>query len=158
MGKDLSKSNDQSLKGRNSAIYPRRVARQYGICWLKKELSWRLGTLHIFFGNKTFLFVNIESWNFQHLWNLIKFQLIQKHSDNIFSMGCLNELKFCEVSRNPKSNRCWKFQLSILTNKNVLFQKKNEVYQVSRIVLFSTNRWPLDVLTFLIHGFVFIHQ
>ena len=28
------------------------------------------------------------------------------------------------------------------------------MYQVSRIVLFEINRWPLDVLTFLIHGFV----
>ena len=34
---------------------------------------------------------------------------------------CLNELKFCKVSRNPKLNSCWKFQLSILTNKKVLF-------------------------------------
>ena len=27
--------------------------------------------------------------------------------------SCLNELKFCEVSRNFKSNKCWKFQISI---------------------------------------------
>ena len=27
------------------------------------------------------------------------------------------------------------------------------MYQVSKIILFSTNRWPYDVLTFLIHGF-----
>ena len=26
---------------------------------------------------------------------------------------CLKELKFCEVSENPKSNICWKLQLSI---------------------------------------------
>ena len=37
---------------------------------------------------------------------------------------CLNELKVCKVSRNPKSKRCWKFQLSILRNKKVLFLKK----------------------------------
>ena len=30
-------------------------------CWLKKELSMVHGTLHIFFRNKTFLFVKIES-------------------------------------------------------------------------------------------------
>ena len=30
----------------------------------------------------------------------------------------------CEVSRNSFSNRCWKFQLSILKNKKVLFLKK----------------------------------
>ena len=28
----------------------------------------------------------------------------------------------------------------------------------SRIVLFSTHRWPLDVLTFLIHGFGFLFR
>ena len=42
----------------------------------------------------------------------------------IFSIGCLIELKFCEVSRNSFSNRYWKFQLSILKNKKVLFLKK----------------------------------
>ena len=35
-------------------IYSRRVARQYGICWLKKELSMVHGTLHIFLGIKLF--------------------------------------------------------------------------------------------------------
>ena len=48
----------------SSAIYTRRVAKHYGICRLKKELSWRNSTLHIFFMNTTFLFVKIESWNF----------------------------------------------------------------------------------------------
>ena len=33
-------------------------------------------------------------------------------------------MKFCEVSRNLISNRCWKFQLSILKNKKVFFLKK----------------------------------
>ena len=31
---------------------------------------------------------------------------------------CLNELKFCKVSPNSKSNSFWKFQLSIFTYKN----------------------------------------
>ena len=66
---------------------------------------------------------------------------------------CLNELKVCKVSRNPKSKRCSKFQLSILTNKKVVFLKKFEVYHVLWIVLISAKRWRLDVLTFLIHGF-----
>ena len=52
------------------AIYTRRVARQYGICWLKEELSMVHGTLHTYFRNKTFLFVKIESWNFQQLFDL----------------------------------------------------------------------------------------
>ena len=49
------------------------------------------------------------------------------HSDNcyfhFFQFDCLIELKFCEVLQNYVSYRCWKFQLSILKNKNVLFLK-----------------------------------
>ena len=33
-------------------------------------------------------------------------------------------MKFCEVSWNSISNRCWKFQLPILKDKKVLFLKK----------------------------------
>ena len=40
--------NGKSVLGKVRAIYTRRVARQYGICWLKKELSMVHGTLHIF--------------------------------------------------------------------------------------------------------------
>ena len=43
------------LVGIYSAIYTGRVARQYSICWLKKELSMVHGTLHKFFKNKTFV-------------------------------------------------------------------------------------------------------
>ena len=80
------------------------------------------------------MFFKIESWNLfsasvwkRISWNLTKFQLIQLIQTIvifIFSIGCLIELKFCEVSRNSFSNRCWKFQLSILKNKKVLFLKK----------------------------------
>ena len=97
---------------------------------------------HIFFRNKTFLFVKIESWNFQHLYDLG----FHETSQNFSSFGqllfpiekcclnvCLNVLKFCKVSRIPKSNRCWKFQLSILTNTKVLFLKK--ILSVPWIVL-----------------------
>ena len=60
------------------------------------------------------------------LWNLTKFQLDQetdRKNENKNFLNELNELKFCEVSRNSFSNRCWKFQLSILKNKKVLFLK-----------------------------------
>mgnify|MGYP001389114537 CR=1 FL=1 len=33
----------------------------------------------------------------------------------------------------------------------ILFLKEYEVYQVSRIVLLSADRWPPDVLTFLVN-------
>jgi hypothetical protein len=55
-----------------------------------------------------------------------KISTYSAHSDNCyfhFSICCLIELKFCEISWNPFSNRCWKFQLSILKNKKVLFLK-----------------------------------
>ena len=38
--------------------------------------------------------------------------------------------------------------------KSFIPKKKYEVYQVSRIVLISANRWQLDVLTFLIQGYL----
>ena len=68
-----------------------------------------------FFRNKTFLFVKIESSNFQHQFDLGFHEPLQNFSSfrqtfrQLFSMGnksCLNELKFCEVSRNNKSKRC----------------------------------------------------
>ena len=121
-----------------------------------------------FFRNKTFLFVKIDSWNFQHLFDLEfretsqnvssfpienmsselfpkkskkdpKIQTTDRKNRNKNCLNELNELKFCEVSRNPKSNRCWKFQLSILTNKKVLFLKKYELSrsQTKRAVLQS---------------------
>ena len=40
-----------------------------------------------------------------------------------------------------------------MANKKGFFLKKYEVYQVSRIVLLSTKRWLLDVLTLLINSF-----
>ena len=52
-----------------------------------------------------------------------KGQLIQTIVIFIFSIGGLIELKFCQVSRNSFSNRCWEFQLSVLKNKKVLFLK-----------------------------------
>ena len=81
------------LVGIYSAIYTGRVARQYGICWLKKELSMVHGTLHIFFRNKTFLSVKIGSWHFQHLFDLgfrkklAKFQFIPTNIQATFFYG-----------------------------------------------------------------------
>ena len=111
-----------------SAIYTRRVARQYGICWLKKGLSWRLDTLHIFLRNKKNLFAKIEIWNFQHLFDLgfCEPYKMSAHSDNIQVkfMKSMFYGEFCEVSWNSELKICWKFQLFILTNKKVLFLKK----------------------------------
>ena len=60
-------------------------------------------------GIKTFLFVKIESWDFQHLFDfefretLQKLRSFKQHSENIFSIGIksyLNELKSWKISRN----------------------------------------------------------
>ena len=99
------------------------------------------GTLNIvFFRNKTFLFVKIEIWNFQHLFDSLIHETLQNFSSfgqllfpieksclNVCLNVCLNDLKFCKGSLNPHSNICWKFQLSILTNKKGLFLKKSSV-------------------------------
>ena len=107
------------------------------------------------------MIAKIESWNFQHLFDLEFCETLQNFSSFRWhsfmgNTSCLNELKFCEVSWNYKSKRCWKFQISTLTKKNVLFLKKSikrtTMYN-EYLVLFSVNRWPLDVLSFLIHGF-----
>ena len=103
------------------------------LCYcLAQNLHWKLGRLTPSFGsilmvrikkyfvrNKTFfvfqdrkLKLSIPVWN-GISWNLTKFQLIQ-----------LIELKFCKVSRNSFTKSFWKFHLSILKNKKVLFLKK----------------------------------
>ena len=51
-------------------------------------------------------------------------QTTDRKIENNNCLNELNDLKFCEVSRNSISNRCWKFQLSILKNKSFI-PKKN---------------------------------
>ena len=79
---------------------------------------------------KTFLFFKIESWNFQHLFQ-IQFRETSQNF-NFFSLfGQLlffyrlswNFERFHEILFQTDSER--KFQLSILKNKKVLFLKKN---------------------------------
>ena len=73
---------------------------------------------------------NPENWHCGYLTNRNSIrQSIEKMKINN-CLNKLNELKCGEVSRNSISNRCWKFQLSILKNKKVLFLKK---YLLSRI-------------------------
>ena len=83
--------------------------------------------------------------------NLTKFQLnqtIDRRNKNKNCLNELNELKFCEVSRNSFSDRYRQFHLSILKNKKVLFLKK---YYLCRSLLIgqeSSNRWRFAVLIF----------
>ena len=76
---------------------PGKLGQPSAICWNSLGLFRDYGLNYIFFRNKTFLFFKIESWN------LKTFQLIQLGQTifiSIFSIRCLIELKFCEVSRN----------------------------------------------------------
>ena len=80
--------------------------------------------MFVFQDQKLTLLLSVWNWI---SWNLTKFQLIQLIQTIvifIFSMGCLIELKLCEVSRNSFSNWFWNLQLSILKNKKVLSLKK----------------------------------
>ena len=95
----------------------------------------------IFFRNKTFLFFKIESWNFQVQFeikiretsqNFNSFSLFRQLLFSWFFIGCLIKLKFCKVSRNSISKWTWKFQLSILKNKKVLFLKKKNSKPLSK--------------------------
>ena len=58
----------------------------------------------IFYRNKTFLFFKIESWNFQKLFEIEFRETSQNFNSfrqllfSFFSIGCLIELKFREVS------------------------------------------------------------
>ena len=86
-----------------------------------------------FFSNKTFLFFKLESWNFQVQFeikiretsqNFNSFSFFRQLLFSSFFIGCLIVLKFCKVSRNSITKWTWKFELSILKNKKVLFLKK----------------------------------
>ena len=70
-----------------------------------------------FFKNKTIEFRETSQ-------NFNSFSLFRKLLFSSFFISCLIELKFCKVSRNSISKWTWKFQLSILKNKKVLFLKK----------------------------------
>ena len=102
------------------AIYGRRFKRKYGIFWLKKELYMVHGTLKSFFRNKPFLFVKIESWNFQQLFvlgfreTLQNFSLFRQTFRWQFSTGnksCPNELKFVKFHemKNQKDAKNFRF-------------------------------------------------
>ena len=78
----------------------------------------------IFFRNNIFCFSRHKAKSFS---NCLKFQLIQLIQTIvifIFSIACLIELKFCEVTGNSFSNRFWKFQLSILEKKSFVPKKE----------------------------------
>ena len=95
---------------------------------------WKLGQLfcfdidnglnHSFFMNKTFLFYKIKIWNFQHLFEkeFHETSQISTQSDNN-CLNELNELKFCEASRNTK--QMLKVSAFYLEKQKSFIPKKN---------------------------------
>ena len=69
----------------------------------------------LLFGKWEILHFKVSMPNMPHFFRSKTF-LFVKNKDR--------KLKFSEVSQNPKSKHCWKFQLSILTNKKIVFLKK----------------------------------
>ena len=124
------------------------------ICWNSLGLFRNYGLDHIFLGIKLFfvfqdrkLKLSASVWNWIS-WNLTKCQLIQTIVIFIFYICCLIELKFCEVSRNYFSNRCWKFQLSILKNKKNIPKKNVFFKRLSLNMPQSAPKVALAVLIF----------
>ena len=104
------------------------------------KLSFRNKTFFVFQDRK--LKRSAFVWN-RISWILTKIQLKQitdRKNENRNYLNKLNELKFCEVSRNSFSNICWKFQLSILKNQKILFLKKNFL----PVVFKYAKRYPKD--------------
>ena len=65
----------------------------------------------------------------------------------------------CKVSRNPKSNRCWKFQLSILTNKKKFYSNIWSVPCTPWIIFFFSQQMPYCLATPLVYmALVFLHH
>ena len=131
-------SDLNKLERLSQSLWWGKLGHQGAICWLKKGLSMVHGTLNIFFRNKTFLFVKTEIWNFQHLFDL----LFRETSQNFSSFEqllfpiekcclnvCLNELKFCKVSQNTKSNSCWK-----ITIDSFFFSQQMPYYLLTLLV------------------------
>ena len=114
----------------------------------------------IFFRNKTFLFIKIESWTLASVWKVIAWNLTNFNSikQPIENNNFLNELKFFEVSQNSISDRCRKFQLSILKNKKVLFLKIIFFWALSLNMPRSAQKMALAVLIFSYNNWMRIHN
>ena len=80
------------------------------------------------------MFFKIESWNFQHLFenefretsqSFNTFSWFRQLLITFFSLGCMVELKFCEVSQNSFSNENESFSFLSWKTKNFISEKNN---------------------------------
>ena len=88
--------------------------------------------------------------------NLSEFEVIQLIQAIVIfnlSIGCLIELKLCELSLNSFSNRCWKFLLSIVENKKSFIPSQKYFlsccqYQKKSFVYWPNFQWRFCFLAF----------
>ena len=119
--RDVNRQSGYKVSTR--AIY----TRKYGMFWLKEELSRVHGTLHIFFRNTTVLFVLCSISLIYYFVKPLKILTrSDKHSDDIFLRRIKVDWMSWTFERFHKiiNQRFWNFQISILTNKKILFLKK----------------------------------
>ena len=115
-----------------------KIEKASAIFWNYRGMFREYGPKDNFFRSKKFLFFKIESWSFQNLFENEFCETSQSFNTFIkllltfFSLGCLIELKFREVSRNSFSNRSWKFQLFMLKNKKSFIPPKKYFFGCSQ--------------------------
>ena len=82
---------------------PGKMGQQSAICWNSFGLFRDYGLNYNFLGIIFFMFFKIESWNFQHLfeisisWTLVKFQLIQTNIQTTFFYGEKKLFEWAEI-------------------------------------------------------------
>ena len=106
-------------------MYPKpllKIGTANAICWDSLGLFRNYDLNYIFLGIKLFCF-STSVWK-RISWNLTKFQnsIRQRIQNMEIEIAWMSWMSWNFV-RNSFSNRCWKFQLSILKNKKVLFLK-----------------------------------
>ena len=96
----------------------------------------------MFFMSKSFLFVKIDSWNFQHLFDSGKLHKISTHSDNFYLHFFYGLSLWAQILQGFTKSEIK--QMLKISSVYLYKQKKYELSHMARIVLFSTNRLPLD--------------
>ena len=108
----------QLSKGPKSSL---KIKTASAIFWNNLGILRDYGLKNIFFRNKSFLFLKLEGWNFQHLFE----RKFCETSQNFNSFSAFRQLLFSFLlSAVWLCSNFLRFQLSILKNKKVLFLKK----------------------------------
>ena len=120
------------------------------------------GTLQFFFRNKTFLFVKIESWNFQHLFDFRFCETMQNVSliRQTFRQHSLMGIKIAQIRWNLVRFHAFINQRDAKISDFYLDKQKSFIPKkilslpcAMDSTFFSQQMAPWYVLTFLINGF-----